>query len=120
MAAGVISTLWSLEDIVRIADEWEANQRQNGPCDGNQIVRCGEKREDRRDSDSGSHVFGNLPDSLISCISAPAATASTWRFCFVRSGPFLLWNFGFHYDRVDVLALQRSLTLVRRNRNQRL
>src|SRR5260221_6548715 len=26
MAAGVIDTLWSLEDIVRIVDEWEANQ----------------------------------------------------------------------------------------------
>jgi hypothetical protein len=29
MAAGVTDTLWSLEDIVRIVDEWEANQKEN-------------------------------------------------------------------------------------------
>jgi hypothetical protein len=27
MAAGVVDTLWSLDDIVRIVDEWEANQK---------------------------------------------------------------------------------------------
>ena len=27
MAAGVTDTLWSLEDIVRIVDEWEATQK---------------------------------------------------------------------------------------------
>jgi len=27
MEAGVIDRLWSLEDMVRIVDEWEANQR---------------------------------------------------------------------------------------------
>ena len=27
MAAGVVDTLWSLEDIVRIVDEWEASQK---------------------------------------------------------------------------------------------
>ena len=27
MAAGVTDTLWSLEDIVRVVDEWEANQK---------------------------------------------------------------------------------------------
>ena len=29
MAAGVTDTLWSLEDIVRIVDEWEVNQKAN-------------------------------------------------------------------------------------------
>jgi hypothetical protein len=28
MAAGVTTTLWSLEDIVRIVDEWEARQKE--------------------------------------------------------------------------------------------
>jgi hypothetical protein len=28
MEAGVTETLWSLEDIVRIVDEWEANQKE--------------------------------------------------------------------------------------------
>jgi hypothetical protein len=27
MAAGVTKTLWSLEDMVRVVDEWEANQK---------------------------------------------------------------------------------------------
>jgi hypothetical protein len=29
MAGGVIGTLWSLEDIMRIEDEWEGSQREN-------------------------------------------------------------------------------------------
>jgi hypothetical protein len=28
MAAGVTDTLWSIEDIVRVVDEWEAEQRK--------------------------------------------------------------------------------------------
>ena len=27
MAAGISKTLWEIEDIVRIVDEWEANQK---------------------------------------------------------------------------------------------
>jgi hypothetical protein len=27
MAAGVTDTLWSLDDMVRIVDEWEASQK---------------------------------------------------------------------------------------------
>jgi hypothetical protein len=28
MAAGVPDTLWSLDDMVRIVDEWEASQKE--------------------------------------------------------------------------------------------
>lgn len=28
MAAGVTDTLWSLDDMVRIVDEWEASQKE--------------------------------------------------------------------------------------------
>ena len=28
MAAGITDTLWSLEDMVRIVNEWEANQKE--------------------------------------------------------------------------------------------
>lgn len=39
MAAGVVDTLWSLEDMVRIVDEWEASHVNDKSHQGNDQSR---------------------------------------------------------------------------------